>query len=196
MDFLMHSRGTSSAAQDDHGEELNEQHWAYMDRFADSMTARGPTLGTDRQTWTGSLHVVDLLDPRAAREFVADEPYQQAGLFAGHLTWRFTNLLGRTMWEFPGGTDEPRFLILAHEVAASAATPVPVPAADLSPALRVRLILYGQLRDLDTDEPAGVALAAQAPTREVLAALLDEPAAGLAAYRDVEIHDWEFGGRR
>lgn len=68
-----------------------------MDGFADGMTARGPTFGTDRQTWTGGLHVVDLPGPKAVREFVAREPYNQAGLFEEHFIWRFADLLGRTM---------------------------------------------------------------------------------------------------
>jgi hypothetical protein len=37
-----------------------------------------------------------------AWEFVAEEPYHRAGLFEEHVVWRFTNLLGRTMWEFGG----------------------------------------------------------------------------------------------
>ena len=74
-----------------------------MDRFADGMIARGPTLGADRETWTGSLHIVDLPSAEAAREFVEREPYNRAGLFEQHIIRRFKNLLGRTMWEFPGG---------------------------------------------------------------------------------------------
>lgn len=67
MDFLVYSRSAPAAAdlEDDH--ELDEQHWSYMDGFADGMTARGPRRGTDRQTWTGSLHVVDLPGSNAAR---------------------------------------------------------------------------------------------------------------------------------
>jgi uncharacterized protein len=195
VDFLIYSRGTPAAAAADDDPQLNDQHWMYMDGFADGMTVRGPTLGTDRQTWTGSLHVVDLPDPEAAREFVAREPYNQAGLFEERLTWRFANVLGRTMWQFADAEDEPRFLVLAHPTTDIPQEVIPVPLADLPPELRERLILYGELRDLDDDEPAGVALA-QAPTREALDALLEEASAGLARCDDVEIHDWEFGGRR
>ncbi len=80
MDFLIHSRAGADVAATD--VELDERHWAYMDQFADRMTARGPTLGADRETWTGSLHILDLPDPATAREFVALEPYNQAGLYA------------------------------------------------------------------------------------------------------------------
>jgi uncharacterized protein YciI len=196
MDFLIHSRSTPAAAVADDDPELNEQHWTYMDDFSDGMTARGPTLGTDRQTWTGSLHVVDLPDPNAAREFVAREPYNQAGLFEEHLTWRFTDLLGRTMWQFADAEDEPLFLVLAHLATGVPQGQTMMRLAELPPELRERLILYGELRNLEDDEPAGVAMAVQAPTREALEALLEDARAGFAHGDDLEIHDWEFGGRR
>ena len=85
-----------------------------MDGFAESMIARGPTLGTDRETATGSLHVLGLPSVDAVHEFVAREPNHRAGLYAEHSVWRFENLLGRTMWEFSGAGDESRFLILAR----------------------------------------------------------------------------------
>ena len=74
-----------------------------MDRFAEGMVARGPTLAADRATWTGSLHIVDLPSADAAQKFVEREPYNRAGLFEEHLIRRFDNLLGRTMWEFREG---------------------------------------------------------------------------------------------
>ncbi len=188
MDFLIRSQSSAAAADSDDDPALNERHWSYMDRFADGMTARGPTLGPDRETWTGSLHVVDLAGPEAAREFVAEEPYERAGLFAAHSIWRFGNLLGRTMWQFTGPHDEPRFLVLAQGERS------PVAVADLPPELRDGLVLYGELRDLD-DRPAGVALAVQAPSREALDALLADPRTGLTD-GTIEVHDWEFGGRR
>jgi len=196
MDFLVYSRGAPVAGDSEDDPELDEQHWSYMDGFADGMTARGPTFGTDRQTWTGSLHVVDLPGSKAVREFVAREPYNQAGLFEEHFIWRFADLLGRTMWQFAGAADEPRFLVLAQAAEGRPKGPRPVPVADLAPQLRERLIVYGALQDLDDEELAGVALAVQVPTREALDALLADGLAGLADYGDVGIHDWEFGGRR
>ena len=71
-----------------------------MDRFAESMIARGPTLGADRDTATGSLHVLTLPSVNAAREFVALEPNNRAGVYSEHLVLRFEDLLGRTMWDF------------------------------------------------------------------------------------------------
>jgi uncharacterized protein len=195
VDFLIYSRGAPAAAHRDNP-KLDEQHWAYMDGFADRMTARGPTLATDRQRWTGSLHVIDLPTPEAAREFVAHEPYNQAGSFAKHSIWRFVNSLGRTMWQFEGAADEPRFLVLVHSAKDRLKDPGLMPLAQLPPELPERLIVYGVLRSVDDEQPAGLALAVQAPTREALDTLLADPRAGLADYDDVEIHDWEFGGRR
>lgn len=70
VDFFVYSRAASVESD----RSLTEEHWSYMDRFADRMTARGPTLAADRGTWTGSLHVVDLPGADAAREFVEREP--------------------------------------------------------------------------------------------------------------------------
>ncbi len=193
MDFLVYSRavpeGDFPAYTAEDEERLNERHWSYMDGYADRLTARGPTLGPGRDTWTGSLHIVDLPDADAARAFVENEPYQQTGLFAQHSIRRFRNLLGSTMWEFPrAAADEPRFLVLAPEAS-------PVPPEDLAPDLRDALVVYGAL-DTTDGEPAGVVLAVQVPSRDVLDAVLAEPSLGLSGQGDVEVHDWEFGGRR
>jgi hypothetical protein len=154
-----------------------------MDRFADGMIARGPTLGVDRVTWTGSVHIVDLPSADAAREFVGREPYNRAGLFESHVIRRFKNLLGRTMWEAPGESDDPRFLLILE-----------AGEQDFTAPARERLIVYGELLTPDEARPAGVVLALQAPTREAVDALLRQP--GLEAHFDVQILDWEFGGRR
>lgn len=191
VDFFVYSRdaaGTAALRDDD---ALLEQHWSYMDGFAESMIARGPTLGADRDTATGSLHVLGLPSVDAAREFVAREPNNRAGVYAEHSVWRFENLLGRTMWEFPGAADEPMFLIIARSRRGRA-----VRVESLSAALRERLILYGALTTLDDAGPAGVALAVQAREREAVDALLEEGRVGLDDFPDIEIHDWQFGGRR
>ena len=162
-----------------------------MDRFAQSMIARGPTLDTGRETATGSLHVLALPDVDAAREFVELEPNNRAGVYEQHLIWRFENLLGRSMWEFPGRAVEPRFLIIGGSPNSR-----PVSAETLPGTLLERLILYGALATLEIGEPAGVALALQAPDREAVDALVDDERTGIDALSEVEIHNWEFGGRR
>ena len=198
LDFFVYSRdasGTEALRDDD---ELLEEHWSYMDRFAASMIARGPTFGTDRGSVTGSLHVVGLPSVDLVHEFVAREPNNRAGVYAEHSVWRFENLLGRTMWEFPGASDEPKFMIIAHSHARSetAARRRPVPLESLSKELREQLIVYGALWSLDDAELVGVALAVAARDRQAVETLLEQERAGLTAFTSIEIHDWEFGGRR
>jgi len=165
-----------------------------MDGFAESMIARGPTLAANRETATGSLHVLGLPSVDAVREFVAHEPNNRAGVYAEHFIWRFENLLGRTMWEFSPGADEPRFLIIARSNRKPGAGVISH--ENLPTALRERLILYGTLSALDDAEPVGVALAVQARGREAVAELIRDAGSGFDVFQDVDIHDWEFGGRR
>jgi uncharacterized protein YciI len=188
VDFFVYSRDAAGtgALRDDRS--LLERHWSYMDSFAETMIARGPTFAADGETVTGSLHVVGLPDVEAARAFVAEEPNNRAGVYGEHLVCRFENLLGRTMWEFPLPDDEPRFLVVARTGRR------PPRAESLPAALRERLILYGALSGLDDAAPAGVALAVQAAGRHDVATLVDR--SGIGRPGDVEIHAWEFGGRR
>ena len=95
------------------------------------------------------------------------------------------------MWEFAGEPAEPRFLVIGR-----AHLRRPVPAERLSAELLERLILYGALTTLDGAEPAGLALALQTLDREAVDALVGDEQTGLGALSEVEIHDWEFGGRR
>ena len=187
----MYSRDAAGAAELRDDQELLEKHWSYMDRFAKSMIARGPTLDTNRETATGSLHLLGLSGVDAAREFVALEPNNLAGVYTEHLVCRFENLLGRSMWEFSGRAAEPRFLVIGRSHLRR-----PVPADALPAQLLERLILYGALTTLDDAEPDGVALALQAPDRQAVNALLEDEQTGLGALSEVEIHNWEFGGRR
>jgi hypothetical protein len=192
----VYSRAAPSTVGVEHDPALDEEHWSYMDGFADGMTARGPTLAADRTTWTGSIHIVDLPSAEAAREFVEREPYNRAGLFEQHIIRRFNNLLGRTMWESRGGSDDPRFFVIAHMRAEAEEQAPTVPLRDFPALAPERLIVHGDLFTSDGARPVGVVFALQAPTREVVDALLRGRQAGRENHLDVEIHDWEFGGRR
>ena len=162
-----------------------------MDRFSESIIARGPTLDGDRENATGSLHVLALPDVNAAREFIAGEPNNCAGVYGEHLIWRFENLLGRSMWEFSATAEEPRFLIIGRSQLGR-----PLPLEVLPAELLERLILYGALSTLDDAAPAGVALAVQARDRAAVDALLEDERTGLGRHAETEVHNWEFGGRR
>ena len=159
-------------------DELIEAHWSYMDGF--TLIARGPTLTDDGEFATGSVHVPELPSDEAARAFVTEEPNWRGGVYASALLFRFTDRLGRTMWDFPG-PDGDRFLVIALGGA-----PAPVPESP-------NLIVYGELHSLSTVEFAGTAACVQAP--DAAAAVAELPVAALAG-AEVAVHPWQFGGRR
>ena len=162
--------------------KMVEEHWSYMDRFAATMIARGPTFTSDG-TLTGSVHILDLPDPTAARTFAFEEPGYQAGAYRDVLLRRWHNSLGRTMWDFTGGRrDRTRYLVLGFtlEPAAEAAA---VPSSN-------ELIASGPLLSDDGSLVLGAAVLLEAPhaagAREVLSA---------DRYAGIEVHQWQFGGR-
>ena len=161
--------------------ELLEAHWSYMDRFAGEMIARGPTLEGD--TPTGSVHIVDLPDPASARAFAFDEPNYQAGAYRDVLLRRWRNTLGRTMWDFAGGrTGGDRYLVLGLGTGR---------AADLAPPRgEDELIAYGPLLSDDGTTWLGTVALVRAPDADTARALLTPN-----RYADIEVHDWQFGGR-
>lgn len=165
--------------------ELLESHWSFMDGYAASMIARGPTLTEDGETPTGSVHIVDLPDAAAAHTFAYAEPNYRAGVYGDVLVRRFVNTLGRTMWEFRG--DGPRFLVLGH-----ARTGAPAPGELVPAAYADRLIGCGPLLSDDGATWLGTAILVQLPDRAAVAAMM---APSRAAYAQVEIHPWRFGGR-
>ncbi|MGW2773799.1 YciI family protein [Streptomyces olivaceoviridis] len=164
-------------------DELCEEHWAYMDQYAKEMIARGPTLAADGHTPTGSVHIVDLPDPAAARAFAFDEPNHQAGVYRDVLLRRWRNTLGRTMWDFPGGrTGGNRYLVLGLGSGQ---------AADLAvPSDRDGLIAYGPLLSDDGATWLGTAALVRAADPATARALLTPD-----RYDAVEVHNWQFGGR-
>lgn len=192
MDFFVYSRDApvTGALRDDG--DLLEEHWSYMDGFADTMIARGPTLAPDRETATGSLHVLGLPSLAAATGFVEREPNTRAGLYAEHRIWSFENLLGRTMWQHAGDAGEPRFLVIAH----SGLGQRPPPAVALGSELRERLIVYGALDEPEGGPTVGVAVALRASSRDAAVALLRDGGLEIDAFPSIEVHDWELGGRR
>ncbi|WP_411126443.1 YciI family protein [Streptomyces sp. x-19] len=182
MEFLCYHRDRTGSLP--LREELLTEHWAYMDRYAEEMIARGPTFAADGDTPSGSLHVLDLPDPAAARAFAFDEPNYQAGVYRDVLLRRWRNTLGRTMWDFPGGRlGGNRYLVLGLGTG---------DAADLAPPSdRDELIAYGPLLSDDGSTWLGTAALLRAPDPLSARAVLSPD-----RYADIEVHDWEFGGRR
>ncbi|MFD5825023.1 YciI family protein [Lentzea sp. NPDC060358] len=156
-------------------EQLVERHWSYMDAF--ELIARGPTFSGG--VLTGSVHVVDVPDAAAARAFAFDEPNHQAGAYRDVLVRRWRNALGRTMWDFPGGREGGGHLVLGF----GAGEP-----ADLVPPRTDELIAYGPL--LSDDGTAWLGTAALVRSADPASVLTRD------RYDAVEVHEWEFGGRR
>jgi uncharacterized protein YciI len=165
-------------------EQMVEQHWAYMDGYAASMIARGPTFTSDG-TLTGSVHILDLPDPAAARAFAFDEPGYQAGAYRDVMIRRWSNSLGRTMWDFDGGRpDHHRYLVLGF-------TWEPEPAPDASESrLGDTVIADGPLLSDDGSLVLGAAVLLEAPDAEGARDVLP-----VELYAGVEVHQWQFGGR-
>lgn len=181
MEFLCYHRDRPGSRALRH--ELLEKHWCYMDRYAAEMIARGPTFAADGETLTGSLHIVDLPDPAAARVFAFDEPNYQAGAYRDVLLRRWRNALGRTMWDFPGGrTGGNRYLVLGLGSGRPADSTVP-PGRDA-------LIAYGPLLSDDGTAWLGTAALIKAPDPDTARTVLTPD-----HYADIEVHMWEFGGR-
>ncbi|MEU0398220.1 YciI family protein [Streptomyces sp. NPDC006208] len=182
MDFFCYHRDRPGSVP--LRDELLEDHWSYMDRYAKEMVARGPTFADDGETPTGSVHIVDLPDPAAARAFAFEEPNYQAGVYRDVLLRRWRNMLGRTMWDFPGGRiGGNRYLV----VGLGSGQPADV----VVPPDRDELIAYGPLVSDDGATWLGTAVLVRAPDPDTARAVLSP-----GRYADIEVHVWEFGGRR
>jgi uncharacterized protein YciI len=181
MEFFCYHRDRHDSAT--LRDEMVEQHWSYMDGYAAQLIARGPTFAADGDTPTGSVHIVDLPDPAAARAFAFDEPNYQAGVYRDVLIRRWRNTLGRTMWDFPGrDTEDNRYLVLGLGAGG--------PADLTAPPGRDDLIAYGPLLSDDGNAWLGTAALIQTPDPDRARALLTPD-----RYADLEVHLWTFGGR-
>ena len=167
-------------------DDITEEHWAFMDDYADRMIARGPTCTVDMRRVTGSLHIVDFPDGEAAQTFAREEPYYRAGVFAEVVTYAWRDLLGRTMWEFSGDPQSPRYLVIALGADG-------VPGADEAFASKNggRLIVYGQLSSGDGPR-TGLGFTVEAGSRNDVETLMG---AHPDRFESIEIHLWHFGGR-
>jgi uncharacterized protein len=184
VDFFCYHRDRPGSAP--LRDELREEHWSYMDRFQAGLIARGPTLADDGDTATGSVHIAALPGAAAARAFAFDEPNYQAGVYRDVLLRRWRNLLGRTMWDYPGDPYRGRrFLVLGLGAG---------PAADLDlppdPDARDELIAYGPLLSDDGAAWLGTAALLRAPDASAARGLLTAD-----RYAAIEVHHWDFGGR-
>ncbi len=162
--------------------QMVERHWSYMDQFASTMVARGPTFTKDG-TLTGSVHILDLPDPTAARTFAFEEPGYQVGAYRDVLLRRWHNSLGRTMWGFRGGRPgNNRYLVLGFTLEPAGDT------AELP--LRDELIASGPLLSDDGSLVLAAAVLLEAPEADSAGKVL-----AADRYAGIEVHQWRFGGR-
>jgi uncharacterized protein YciI len=107
--------GIDAEGVDGQLDELSEAHWAYMDQFAEQLVARGPTLSRDGTAHTGSIHILEAADLRAARRFAFEEPFSRARLYSAVTVTPWCNALGGTMWDRPPATpDTASTIVMAH----------------------------------------------------------------------------------
>ena len=62
--------------------ETRGQHLKYLEAHKDKLLAAGALLSDDGKEATGGLLIVDVEDRKAAEEFIANDPFTTAGLFA------------------------------------------------------------------------------------------------------------------
>jgi uncharacterized protein len=196
MDYFFYCRAKPD--MDALADERTEAHWAYMDQYATTMIARGPTLSEDGAGWTGSMHIVGLPDAAAAQSFAFDEPYYRAGIFGDVFMRRWRNELGRTMWQFQGDPDlQQRFLIIGHGQpdASEQRGSLPLRQRFLEDH-RDQIIVSGLFLSDDDATWVGGIMLAEAPDRAAVEALAQsDPFTQAGLYQSVEIHRWRFGGR-
>jgi uncharacterized protein YciI len=71
---------------------VRPEHKAYLGQVADRIAFAGPLLADDGQTMVGSLLVIDFADRQAALEWMRNEPFTHAGLYASTQVHAFRNL--------------------------------------------------------------------------------------------------------
>ncbi|MDA2814471.1 YciI family protein [Nocardiopsis sp. RSe5-2] len=166
---------------------LAEDHWSYMDRFADRLLLRGPTLSDDGEEHTGSVHVVDLADREQAERFAAEEPYGRAGLYTRVTVDPVEVLIDRGPIRDP---EAPHSLVTgAWSAAPWSAAVGRLPLAD------DRVAFAAALVDGDPAHTTGIIAAVRAYPEEAVALvrpLADHLAGGGA---DITAQRWRRGGR-
>jgi uncharacterized protein YciI len=199
MDYLFYCRD-----KPDSGgllERWAEAHWSFMDRYADSMVARGPTMTEEGGSHTGSLHMVSLADLAAARVFAYEEPYYKHGVYRTVFMSRWHNALGRTMWQFEGDERKNRrFLVIGHCEQGMSGDRQGLEEAQLrylvEHGYQERLITYGPLLSDDAQVWTGTAMTVELPDRRAVEAMMaDAPIMRAELYDSLEVHRWQFGGR-
>lgn len=172
MDYLIYGRAAAEGTDED-SPALDEAHWSY---------------------------IVALDDHTAAQAFAENDPYNRAGHFQSHVSRRFENLLGRTMWEVAPRPDDVPFLVLADGGSTLAATDLLN--ASLPPYIVQRIVLWGVLdpaHGVQRDPPqsvGGMAVALLAADEATARNVIAAAPILLNGCKNWEMHPWEFGQGR
>ena len=170
-------------------------HWDFIDRYDDTLIARGPVLDdADPGQVIGSIHVLDLADWDAAREFAYREPFAGAGLFSDIVLKRFRLDMDRTQFQFRGNPDHPRFFI---HCPAGGGNPGAL-ADDHHAYCRefdAHMICRGALLTAEGDWD-GAVFFAEFPDADAVRAFLEgEPLNRAGLFKAPAIRRWTMGGR-
>lgn len=200
MEYFFYCRDKPGAAAE--RKAIVEEHWSFMDRYADAMIARGPTMTDDGAGVTGSMHMLDLPDAEAARVFAFEEPYYKSGVYSDVLVRRCRNAMERTMWEFDGDPDNnQRFLVIGHGKPGMSGTRDSLLEDHrryfIERGYQEKFIARGPLWSDDGEEWVGSEFIIELPGRAAVDVFLaGEPYTCAGLYERVEIHRWRFGGRQ
>ncbi len=193
-DYLVYGRDAPEV--DERLDALAEAHWSYIDRFADRLVARGPTLSVDGEAHTGSMHIVSAEDARAARRFAEEEPYHSAGVYAETKISRYINVLGRSMWDRPPAPDlEQSTFLIAGWPAIPADERTVRAARDVAFAGSDTWVFLGLLVSDDASRCVGIAAGADLSARPAELALRRVMESLRQSGASVETHRWQRGGR-
>lgn len=175
---------------------LRPEHWDYIDRFDDTLIARGPVLNNDLTTQTiGSIHILDLPDWEAARDFAYEEPYAKAGLFEDIVLHRFENQTGRTQFQFDGNPDHSRFFLYC--AAAEAPSEALIQAhEEYCRKFNAHFICRGALLNDDGAWTGAAFFVEFSDAAEMTAFMAKEPFSAAGAFEAPRVHRWTQGGRR
>ena len=190
--FYVHAQDRPGALPE--MEALAEAHWSYMDRYADRLILRGPTLSDDGTEHTGSIHVIDLDDRATAERFATEEPYWLDGLYRHVTITRTVVLLRRAPVEGAVASEAPSALVTgrwAHQPRNVGGAGLQLP--EVSPDGRVRFMAV--LVDDNQTCTTGIASIVSAVPDEALAIvqpLADQLAGGRVA---LTAQRWQRGGR-
>jgi uncharacterized protein len=190
--FYVHAQDRPGALPE--MEALAEAHWSYMDRYADRLILRGPTLSDDGTMHTGSIHVIDLDDRATAERFATEEPYWLDGLYRHVTISRTVVLLRREPVEAGLASEAPSALVTgrwAHQPRNLGATDLQAP--DVSPEdVRFMAVLVDDNQTCTTGM-ASIVSAVPGEALRIVQPLADQLIGGPVA---LTAQRWQRGGRR